>query len=240
MGQKVNPVGIRLGITRDWTSKWYASTKNFPAFLYTDYLVREFLKKRLMEASISRIQIERAARKVNITIHTARPGIVIGKKGEDIEKLRGQVSKMMKMPAVDVRINIAEIRKPELDAQLVADGIAQQLERRVMFRRAMKRAVTNTMRIGALGIKVRVSGRLNGAEIARTEVYREGRVPLHTFRADIDYGLSQAKTTYGVIGVKVWIFKGEVFQQQQEQPAAPAEGAEGQAPAAPAEAQAGA
>jgi small subunit ribosomal protein S3 len=240
MGQKVNPVGIRLGITRDWTSKWYASTKNFPAFLYTDYLVREFLKKRLMEASISRIQIERAARKVNITIHTARPGIVIGKKGEDIEKLRGQVSKMMKMPAADVRINIAEIRKPELDAQLVADGIAQQLERRVMFRRAMKRAVTNTMRIGALGIKVRVSGRLNGAEIARTEVYREGRVPLHTFRADIDYGLSQAKTTYGVIGVKVWIFKGEVFQQQQEQPAAPAEGAEGLAPAAPAEAQAGA
>ena len=193
MGQKVNPIGIRLGITRDWTSKWYASTKNFPAYLYTDYVVREFLRKRLVEASISRIQIERAARKVNITIHTARPGIVIGKKGEDIEKLRGQVSKMMKMPAVDVRINIAEIRKPELDAQLVADGIAQQLERRVMFRRAMKRAVTNTMRIGALGIKVRVSGRLNGAEIARTEVYREGRVPLHTFRADIDYGLSQAQ-----------------------------------------------
>ena len=231
MGQKVNPVGIRLGITRDWTSKWYASTKNFPAFLHTDHLVRQFLRKRLVEASISRIQIERAARKVNITIHTARPGIVIGKKGEDIEKLRGQVSKMMKMPVTDVRINIAEIRKPELDAQLVADGIAQQLERRVMFRRAMKRAVTNTMRIGALGIKVRVSGRLNGAEIARTEVYREGRVPLHTFRADIDYGLSQAMTTYGVIGVKVWIFKGEVFQQQQEQ-AAPAEGAEGQAPAA--------
>jgi len=231
MGQKVNPVGIRLGITRDWTSKWYASTKNFPAYLYTDHVVREFLKKKLVEASVSRIQIERAARKVNITIHTARPGIVIGKKGEDIEKLRGQVSKMMKMPVTDVRINIAEIRKPELDAQLVADGIAQQLERRVMFRRAMKRAVTNTMRIGALGIKVRVSGRLNGAEIARTEVYREGRVPLHTFRADIDYGLSQAMTTYGVIGVKVWIFKGEVFQQQQEQ-AAPAEGAEGQAPAA--------
>ena len=223
MGQKVNPVGIRLGITRDWTSKWYASTKNFPAFLYTDHVVREFLRKRLVEASISRIQIERAARKVNITIHTARPGIVIGKKGEDIEKLRGQVSKMMKMPAVDVRINIAEIRKPELDALLVAEGIAQQLERRVMFRRAMKRAVTNTMRIGALGIKVRVSGRLNGAEIARTEQYREGRIPLHTFRADIDYGLAEAKTTYGVIGVKVWIFKGEVFSQQ-EQLAEPAEG----------------
>src|ERR671911_951351 len=213
MGQKVNPVGIRLGITRDWTSKWYASTKNFPAFLYTDHLVREFLRKRLVEASISRIQIERAARKVNITIHTARPGIVIGKKGEDIEKLRGQVSKMMKMAGNDVRINIAEIRKPELDAQLVADGIAQQIEKRVMFRRAMKRAVMSTMRSGALGVKVRLSGRLNGSEIARTELYREGRIPLHTFRADIDYGLGEARTTYGVIGVKVWIFKGEVFDK---------------------------
>jgi small subunit ribosomal protein S3 len=228
MGQKVNPIGIRLGITREWTSKWYASTKNFPSHVYTDHLVREFLKKRLVEASVSRIQIERAARKVNITIHTARPGIVIGKKGEDIEKLRGQVSKMMKMVAGDVRINISEIRKPELDAQLVADGIAQQLERRVMFRRAMKRAVTNTMRIGALGIKVRVSGRLNGAEIARTETYREGRVPLHTFRADIDYGLGEAKTTYGIIGVKVWIFKGEVFNQQEQPP----EATEGQQQAA--------
>jgi small subunit ribosomal protein S3 len=232
MGQKVNPIGIRLGITRDWTSKWYASTKNFPAFVYTDHVVREFLRKKLVEASVSRIQIERAARKVNITIHTARPGIVIGKKGEDIEKLRGQVSKMMKMAAGDVRINIAEIRKPELDALLVAEGIAQQLERRVMFRRAMKRAVTNTMRIGALGIKVRVSGRLNGAEIARTEWVREGRIPLHTFRAEIDYGLAEAKTTYGIIGVKVWIFKGEVFAQPEI--TAP-EAAEGQA-AAPAEA----
>ena len=167
-------------------------TKNFPAHVYTDCLVREFLKKKLAEASVSRIQIERAARKVNITIHTARPGIVIGKKGEDIEKLRGQVAKMMKMAVTDVRINISEIRKPELDAQLVAEGIAQQIERRVMFRRAMKRAVTNTMRIGALGVKVRVSGRLNGAEIARTEWYREGRIPLHTFRADIDYGLAEA------------------------------------------------
>ena len=231
MGQKVNPIGIRLGITREWTSKWYASTKNFPSHVYTDFQVRELLKKKLVEASVSRINIERAARKVNITIHTARPGIVIGKKGEDIEKLRGQVSKMMKMPAGDVRINIAEIRKPELDAQLVAEGIAQQLERRVMFRRAMKRAVTNTMRIGALGIKVRVSGRLNGAEIARTEWYREGRIPLHTFRADIDYGFSEAKTTYGVIGVKVWIFKGEVFNQQEQV----AEPTDGQA-AAPAEA----
>lgn len=231
MGQKVNPIGIRLGITRDWSSKWYASTKNFPSAVYTDFVVREFLKKKLIEASVSRINIERAARKVNITIHTARPGIVIGKKGEDIEKLRAQVAKMMKMPIVDVRINISEIRKPELDAQLVAEGIAQQLERRVMFRRAMKRAVTNTMRIGALGVKVRVSGRLNGAEIARTEWYREGRIPLHTFRADIDYGLAEAKTTYGVIGVKVWIFKGEVFSQQ-EQPPVAAEGTEGQAPAA--------
>jgi small subunit ribosomal protein S3 len=227
MGQKVNPVGFRLGITREWTSKWYASTKNFPSHVYTDFQVRELLKKKLAEASVSRIQIERAARKVNITIHTARPGIVIGKKGEDIEKLRGQVSKMMKMPAGDVRINIAEIRKPELDALLVAEGIAQQLERRVMFRRAMKRAVTNTMRIGALGIKVRVAGRLNGAEIARTEQYREGRIPLHTLRADIDYGLAEARTNYGVIGVKVWIFKGEVFNKQDQPP----EAAEGQAAA---------
>jgi small subunit ribosomal protein S3 len=195
--------------------------------VYTDFQVRELLKKKLAEASVSRIQIERAARKVNITIHTARPGIVIGKKGEDIEKLRGQVSKMMKMPAGDVRINIAEIRKPELDALLVAEGIAQQLERRVMFRRAMKRAVTNTMRIGALGIKVRVAGRLNGAEIARTEQYREGRIPLHTLRADIDYGLAEARTNYGVIGVKVWIFKGEVFNKQDQPP----EAAEGQAAA---------
>ena len=232
MGQKVNPVGIRLGITREWTSKWYASTKNFPSHVYTDFQVRELLKKKLSEASVSRIQIERAARKVNITIHTARPGIVIGKKGEDIEKLRGQVSKMMKMPVGDVRINISEIRKPELDALLVAEGIAQQLERRVMFRRAMKRAVTNTMRIGALGIKVRVAGRLNGAEIARTEQYREGRIPLHTLRADIDYGLAEARTNYGVIGVKVWIFKGEVFETQEQ----PTEGSEGQTAAAPAEA----
>ena len=232
MGQKVNPIGIRLGITRDWTSKWYASSKNFPAHVYTDHVVREFLKKKLSEASVSRIQIERAARKVNITIHTARPGIVIGKKGEDIEKLRGQVAKMMKMGINDVRINISEIRKPELDAQLVAEGIAQQLERRVMFRRAMKRAVTNTMRIGALGVKIRVSGRLNGAEIARTEWTREGRIPLHTFRAEIDYGFAEAKTTSGVIGVKAWIFKGEVFAQEQAPPAA--EQAEGAA--APAEA----
>jgi small subunit ribosomal protein S3 len=227
MGQKVNPVGIRLGITRDWTSRWYANTRNFPSYLLQDWQVREFLKKKLAEASVSRIHIERAARKANITINTARPGVVIGKKGEDIERLRLEVAKMMGMGVQDVRLNIAEIRKPEVDAQLVADGIAQQIERRVMFRRAMKRAVMNTMRSGALGVKVRVSGRLNGSEIARTEVYREGRVPLHTFRADIDYGLAESRTTYGVIGVKVWIFKGEVF----DQPAAPVEAAEVVAPA---------
>jgi len=213
MGQKVNPVGIRLGITRDWTSRWYANKRNFPAYILQDWQVREFLKKKLSEASVSRINIERAARKANITIHTARPGVVIGKKGEDIERLRLEVSKMMKMGVNDVRLNIAEIRKPEIDAQLVAEGIAQQIERRVMFRRAMKRAVMNTMRSGALGVKVRLSGRLNGSEIARTEWTREGRIPLHTFRADIDYGTAEAQTTYGVIGVKVWIFKGEVFDQ---------------------------
>jgi small subunit ribosomal protein S3 len=211
MGQKVNPVGIRLGITRDWTSTWYANKRNFPVYVYQDWQVRTFLKKKLAEASVSRINIERAARKANITIHTARPGVVIGKKGEDIERLRLEVSKMMKMGVNDVRLNIAEIRKPEVDAQLVAEGIAQQVERRVMFRRAMKRAVMNTMRSGALGVKVRLSGRLNGSEIARTEWTREGRIPLHTFRADIDYGTAEAQTTYGVIGVKVWIFKGEVF-----------------------------
>jgi small subunit ribosomal protein S3 len=213
MGQKVNPTGIRLGITRDWTSKWYAHSKNYAGLVHNDFIVRDFLKKRLAEASVSRIHIERAARRVNITIHTARPGIVIGKKGEDIEKVRAEVARRMKLPVQDVRLNIAEIRKPELDAQLVAEGIAQQIEKRVMFRRAMKRAVTNTMRSGALGIKVRASGRLNGAEIARTEWSREGRIPLHTFRADIDYGLAEARTTYGVIGVKVWIFKGEVFDK---------------------------
>jgi len=235
MGQKVNPIGIRLGITRDWTSKWYAHSKNFASYVRTDFLVREFLKKRLADASVSRIHIERAARRVNITIHTARPGIVIGKKGEDIEKVRAEVARRMKLPVADVRLNIAEIRKPELDAQLVAEGIAQQIEKRVMFRRAMKRAVTNTMRSGALGIKVRAAGRLNGAEIARTEWSREGRIPLHTFRADIDYGLAEARTTYGVIGVKVWIFKGEVFDkatlEAQAAEAAPAVAAPEAAPA---------
>jgi small subunit ribosomal protein S3 len=235
MGQKVNPLGIRLGITRDWTSKWYAGKKQFPQHVYTDWRVRGFLRSRLAEASVSRVHIERAAKKVNITIQTARPGIVIGKKGEDIEKLRQETAKLLGMTVGDVRLNIAEIRKPELDAQLVADSIAQQIEKRVMFRRAMKRAVMSTMRSGALGVKVRVSGRLNGGEIARTEQYREGRIPLHTFRADIDYGLSESHTTYGVIGVKVWIFKGEVFDKAQiEQAAAESEAAQGTPAPAPA------
>jgi small subunit ribosomal protein S3 len=240
MGQKVNPLGVRLGITRDWTSKWYAGKKQFPQHVYTDFRVRGFLRSRLAEASVSRVHIERAAKKVNITIQTARPGIVIGKKGEDIEKLRQETAKLLGMTVGDVRLNIAEIRKPELDAQLVADSIAQQIEKRVMFRRAMKRAVMSTMRSGALGVKVRVSGRLNGGEIARTEQYREGRIPLHTFRADIDYGLSESHTTYGVIGVKVWIFKGEVFDKAQleqapaeGEAAAAAAGAPGATPAAP-------
>jgi small subunit ribosomal protein S3 len=234
MGQKVNPLGIRLGITRDWTSRWYAGKKQFPIQVYTDFRVRKFLTTKLHEASVSRIQIERAAKKVNITIQTARPGIVIGKKGEDIEKLRQETAKLLSMAVSDVRINIAEIRKPELDSQLVADSIAQQIEKRVMFRRAMKRAVMSTMRSGALGVKVRVSGRLNGSEIARTEWYREGRIPLHTFRADIDYGLSEAHTTYGIIGVKVWIFKGEVFDKVElAQPVAEGEAAAAPAVAAP-------
>ncbi len=225
MGQKVHPTGIRLGIVKDWTSKWYADSKTFPGYVAMDFKLREFIKQKLKDASVSRITIERPAKKVNITIFTARPGIVIGKKGEDIEKLRAEVAAMIRMHINDVRININEVRKPELDAQLVAEGIAQQLERRVMFRRAMKRAVTNTMRAGAEGIKVKVGGRLNGAEIARTEWYREGRVPLHTLRADIDYGLAEAKTTYGVIGVKVWIFKGEVFDKPEAAAAEPAEAA---------------
>ena len=225
MGQKVHPIGIRLGITKEWTSKWYADTQAYPEFVEQDHKVRQFLQKKLKDASVSRVHIERPAKKANITIHTARPGIVIGKKGEDIEKLRAEVCQLLGMPLQDVRINISEIRKPELDAQLVAEGIAQQLERRVQFRRAMRRAVTNTMRVGAEGIKVKVSGRLNGAEIARSEWYREGRVPLHTFRADIDYGLAESKTTYGVIGVKVWVFRGEVFDSTEapEKEAAAAE-----------------
>jgi len=224
MGQKVHPTGIRLGIVKDWSSKWYADSKTFPEYVRMDHQLRVYIKNKLKDASVSRIMIERPAKKANITIFTARPGIVIGKKGEDIEKLRAEVSHMIGMAIQDVRINISEVRKPELDAQLVAEGIAQQLERRVMFRRAMKRAVTNTMRVGAEGIKVKVGGRLNGAEIARSEWYREGRVPLHTLRADIDYGFAEAHTTYGVIGVKVWIFKGEIFDKP-EVPAAEPEAA---------------
>ena len=208
MGQKVHPTGIRLGFIKDWTSRWYANSQNYPKFLHKDLQVREFLRKKLGHASISRIQINRPANNAQITIHTARPGLVIGKKGEDIDALRRELSTMMGVP---VQLNVEEIRKPELDAQLVAEGVAQQLEKRIMFRRAMKRAVQNTLRLGAEGIKINVAGRLNGAEIARSEWYREGRVPLHTFRADIDYGFAEARTTYGVIGVKVWIFKGEIF-----------------------------
>jgi small subunit ribosomal protein S3 len=209
MGQKVNPTGIRLGIASDWNSKWFANKRAYATNLLSDLRVREFLKKKLAQASVSRIEIKRPAKKAYITIHTARPGVVIGKKGEDIDALRKQLSKMM--PGIEVDIGVEEIRKPELDAYLVAESIAQQLERRIMFRRAMKRAVQNTMRLGALGIKIRVSGRLNGSEIARSEQYREGRVPLHTLRADIDYGFAEAATTYGQIGVKVWIFKGEIL-----------------------------
>jgi small subunit ribosomal protein S3 len=212
MGQKVHPIGIRLGIVKDWTSKWYASSKDYANYLNTDLQVRAFLKKKLQQSSVSRIQIERPARNAHITISTARPGLIIGKKGEDIEKLRKEVSAMMGIP---VHINIEEIRKPELDAQLVAESVAQQIERRIMYRRAMKRSITNTMRLGAQGIKIHMSGRLNGAEIARSEWQREGRVPLHTLRADIDYGFAEAHTPSGVIGVKVWIFKGEIFDKSE-------------------------
>jgi small subunit ribosomal protein S3 len=218
MGQKVNPTGIRLGIVKDWTSKWYADSKDYADVLNKDLEVRSFLKKKLSQASVSRIQIDRPAKNAHITVHTARPGVVIGKKGEDIDALRKEVSDRMGIP---VHISIEEIRKPELDAQLVAESIAQQLERRIMFRRAMKRSVQNAMRLGAGGIKVKIAGRLNGAEIARSEWYREGRVPLHTLRADIDYGFAEAVTTYGVLGVKVWIFKGEVFEGQEAEEAAP-------------------
>ena len=222
MGQKVHPNGIRLGIVKPWNSTWFANTKEFADNLDSDFKVRQYLTKELAKASVSRIVIERPAKSIRVTIHTARPGIVIGKKGEDVEKLRKVVADIAGVPA---QINIAEVRKPELDAKLVADSITSQLERRVMFRRAMKRAVQNAMRLGAKGIKVEVSGRLGGAEIARTEWYREGRVPLHTLRADIDYNTSEAHTTYGVIGVKVWIFKGEILGgmaavEQPEKPAA--------------------
>ena len=211
MGQKVHPTGFRLGIATDWTSKWYADSADFADYLEEDLKIREFLKKKLAQAAVSRIQISRPAKSVAVTIHTARPGIIIGKKGEDIERLRIEVAALVSVHLNNVKISIEEIRKPELDAQLVAEGVASQLERRVMFRRAMRRSVTNAMRIGAEGIKINVSGRLNGAEIARNEWYREGRVPLHTLRANVDYGFAEALTTYGILGVKVWIYKGEVF-----------------------------
>ncbi len=208
MGQKINPIGFRLAVQKNWSSRWYANSKQFPEMLQNDIKVRDFLTKKLVNAAVSRVVIERPAKNAKITIHSARPGVVIGKKGEDIESLRATLQGMMNVP---VHLNIEEVRKPELDATLIAQSIAQQLEKRVMFRRAMKRAMQNAMRLGAQGIKIMSSGRLNGIEIARTEWYREGRVPLHTLRADIDYGVAEALTTYGIIGIKVWVFKGEVF-----------------------------
>ena len=217
MGQKIHPTGFRLAVNRNWGSKWFANSKHYPVTLLQDIKVREYLKKKLSHASVAKVTIERPAKNARITIHSARPGVVIGKKGEDIETLRGDLRKMM---GGEVGLNIEEIRKPEIDAQLVADSIAQQLEKRIMFRRAMKRAMQNAMRLGAQGIKITSAGRLNGAEIARTEWYREGRVPLHTLRADIEYGFSEAHTTYGTIGVQVLVFKGEVLGKG-EQPVAP-------------------
>ena len=214
MGHKINPNLFRLGITTKWTSNWYAERGAYGDNLAKDMQVREFLLKKLAQASVSRVQIDRPAKSARVTIHTARPGIVIGKKGEDIEKLRQEVSKIMLLKPDAVHISVEEIRKPELDAKLIAESVAQQLERRIMFRRAMKRAVTNAMRLGAGDIKIQVGGRLNGAEIARSEWYREGRVPLHTLRAMVDYATAEARTNYGVIGVKVWVFNGEVFEAE--------------------------
>ena len=208
MGQKIHPTGFRLAVSRNWASRWYAGNKDFAGKLAEDLQVREFLKKRLKNASVGRVLIERPAKNARITIYSARPGVVIGKKGEDIERLKVELTKMLGVP---VHVNIEEIRKPEVDAQLIADSITQQLEKRIMFRRAMKRAMQNAMRLGAQGIKIMSAGRLNGAELARTEWYREGRVPLHTLRADVDYGTSEAQTTYGIIGVKVWVYKGDTL-----------------------------
>ncbi len=213
MGQKIHPIGFRLSVNKNWSSKWYANSKNFADLLLKDIEVRAYLKKKLAGAMVSKIIIERPAKNAKITIYSARPGVVIGKKGEDIESLRTELKKRMGLP--DVALNIEEVRKPEIDAQLIADSITQQLEKRIMFRRAMKRAMQNAMRLGALGIKIMSAGRLNGIEIARTEWYREGRVPLHTLRADIDYGTSEALTTFGLIGVKVWVYKGENKGDQQ-------------------------
>ena len=209
MGQKIHPNGFRLGVIRDWDGKWFANRRNYAKNLVADQKIRGFLRRQLVNAAVSRIELVRAGENLNITIHTGRPGIVIGKKGEDIEKLRRKVLEMNNQ--VPVQIAVEEIRKPELDARLVAENVCQQLEKRIMFRRAMRRAVQSAMRLGAKGVKVMIAGRLNGAEIARTEWYREGRVPLHTLRADVDYGFAEAHTTYGVIGVKVWVFKGEVM-----------------------------
>ena len=225
MGQKVHPIGMRLGIVKEHTSVWYADKKQYAEYLLNDLEVRDYLRTRLAQASISRIDIERPAQTARITIHTARPGIVIGKKGEDVDRLRREISVLMGIP---VHINIEEIRKPEIDALLVAQNVAQQLERRVQFRRAMRRVIQNAMRLGAKGIKVRVAGRLGGAEIARNEVYHEGRVPQHTLRADIDYATAEAKTTYGILGIKVWIFKGEIIGPEQEAAQAAQAGSAGQ------------
>jgi|TARA_Y100000780_G_C13686373_1_gene417842 small subunit ribosomal protein S3 len=207
MGQKVHPIGIRLGISKNWESRWFSSSSDYSKYVFQDFKIREYLTKKLKDAAVSRIQIDRSSENVTIAIFSARPGIVIGKKGEGIESLRREIAKLLDTSINNILLNIKEIKKPELDAKLVASSITQQLERRVLYRRAMKRAVTNTMRLGAHGIKVKVAGRLNGAEIARTEWYQEGRVPLHTLKANIDYGVSEAKTTYGIIGVKVWIFQ---------------------------------
>ena len=217
MGQKVHPTGIRLGISTDWNSKWYASSKEYPKFLIEDIKIRDYLSSELKQASVSKILIERPTKEAVVTVFTSRPGIVIGKKGEDIEKYREKIANILGTKKSTVKLNVKEIRKPELNAQLVSEGIAQQLERRIMYRRAMKRAVTNTMRLGALGIKVNVAGRLNGAEIARSEWYREGRVPLHTLKAGIDFGFSEALTTYGIIGIKVWIYSEESRDDNQKQ-----------------------
>jgi small subunit ribosomal protein S3 len=220
MGQKINPIGFRLGVSRDWNSRWFAKGRGFSTMLNEDLKVRDFLKRKLAHASVSKVIIERPAKDARITIYSARPGVVIGKKGEDIEHLKAELRRLLGVQMVHV--NIEEIRKPETDAQLIADSIAQQLEKRIMFRRAMKRAMQNAMRLGAQGIKIMSAGRLNGIEIARTEWYREGRVPLHTLRADIDYGFGEAKTTYGVIGIKVWVYKGEVLAKHGEPSTAPA------------------
>jgi small subunit ribosomal protein S3 len=219
MGQKINPVGFRLAVNKNWSSRWYANSKNFAPMLAEDIKVREFPKKKLAHASVGRVLIERPAKDARITIFSARPGVVIGKKGEEIESLKAELRRIMGVQ--QVHVNIEEIRKPEIDAQLIADSIAQQLEKRIMFRRAMKRAMQNAMRLGAQGIKIMSAGRLNGIEIARTEWYREGRVPLHTLRADIDYGLGEAKTSYGVIGIKCWVYKGEILPKGEAQAALP-------------------